>query len=91
MSTATQEPTPQLQPGEGIEKLAFTFCKCATVALICGRFALPIAATLSAILYLSAHQKGFRETRCILGPPVRVAAFWLLVVAGWVWWTYFKG
>ncbi len=90
MSTAPAEPVSQPQPGQELEKLAFTFCKCATVALICGRFALPIAATLSAALYIGAHFKGYRDTKCVIGPPWRVAMFWLIVVAAWVWWMYFR-
>lgn len=71
------------------EGVAFTFCKCATVALVCGRFALPVAATLSAVLYIVGYFKGERETRCILGPPLVVAAFWIVITAGWVVWNYF--
>ena len=72
-----------------LEPIAFTFCKCATVALVCGRFALPVAATLSAALYIAGYFKGERETRCFLGPPLAVAAFWVIVTAGWVVWSYF--
>ncbi len=71
------------------EPIAFTFCKCATVALVCGRFALPVAATLSAALYIAGYFKGEKETRCFLGPPLAVALFWLVVTAGWVVWNYY--
>lgn len=89
MNSSEQAQTP-ISPGDKAEKLAFTFCKCATVALFCGKFALPVAATLSAILYIVAHSKGTKETRCIIGPPIRVAAFWIVVVGIWVWWNYFR-
>lgn len=89
MDDSNPPPAPP-PPGNELEKLAFTFCKCATVALICGKFALPIAATASAALYIAAYAKGFRETRCILGPPLRVAAFWIVIVCAWIWWTYLR-
>lgn len=82
--------TSQSTGGRELEKVAFTFCKCATVALLCGRYALPVAAMLSAILYVAAYAKGARETRCVLGPPLAVAAFWIAVTGGWVWFTYFR-
>lgn len=88
MANAAQ--IPEKTPAQKLEGIAFTFCKCATVALICGRFALPIAATLCAVFYILAYFKGEKETRCILGPPLMVSCFWVLVTGGWVWWNYFS-
>lgn len=65
--------------GEKYESVAFTFCKVATVALIAERFTLPVAAGLSAILYVMAWFKGKRDTRCILQIPLLIAAFWSVV------------
>lgn len=70
---------PTKTEGQIYEGIAFTFCKCATVALLCGRFALPIAAFCSAVFYVLAYAKGEKGTRCVLGPPLIVAAFWILV------------
>jgi hypothetical protein len=72
-----QEPT----SGEKLEKIAFQFCKIATVALLCGRFTLPVAATLAAGLYLAAHFQGKHDTRCILRYPLLIAGFWIVVAA----------
>ena len=74
--------------GEAYEGIAFTFCKVATVALICGRFALPVAAVLCATFFLLAHVNRKTDTRCVLGPPLLVAAFWVLVAVGWWVWNY---
>jgi hypothetical protein len=62
--------------GEKFEKVAFQFCKIATVALICGRYTLPVAATLATALYITAFVQGKRDTRCILRYPLLIAAFW---------------
>ncbi len=61
------------------EGIAFTFCKCATVALICGRYTLLVAASAAMAFYLMAHFGGRRTTRCVLGPPIVVAFVWGLV------------
>lgn len=71
--------------GRTYEGIAFSFCKAATVALICGRYALPIAALFAAGFFVAAYAKGERETRCFLGPPLVVAGFWVAVVALWTW------
>jgi len=49
--------------GQVYEGIAFTFCKCATAALLCGRFVLPVAAFLSAGFFILAYIKGERGTR----------------------------
>ena len=71
--------------GERYEKVAFQFCKIATVALICGRFTLPVAATLTTALYITAFVQGKRDTLCILRYPLLIAAFWGFVpIVAWI-------
>lgn len=71
--------------GEKLEKIAFQFCKIATVAFLCGRFTLPVAATMASALYLAAHIQGKRDTRCILRYPLLIAGFWgVVAIATWV-------
>ena len=71
--------SPVRSPGQVYEGIAFTFCKCATVALVCGRFTLAVAALAAAVFYVLTYVKGERGTRCVLGPPLVVAAVWLVV------------
>jgi hypothetical protein len=73
---------------EVYEGIAFSLCKAATVALIFGRFALPVAAVSCAVFYVMAHVSGGKETRCVLGPPLWVASFWIVVAALWGVWTF---
>lgn len=65
--------------GERCEALAFTFCKCATLVLLTGVYALPIAAIGCSVFYVMAHFKGCKETRCVFRYPLLVAAFWAVV------------
>jgi hypothetical protein len=65
--------------GEVYEGIAFQFCKVATVALIAGRFALPVAAGLCAVFYVLAWRNGKRDTRCVMRHPPLIAAFWGVV------------
>lgn len=67
--------------GEIYEGIAFQFCKVATVTLIAGRFALPVAAGLCAVFYVLAWTKGKRDTRCVLKYPLLIAGLWTLVAA----------
>ena len=67
--------------GEAYERLAFNFCKVATLVLLTGRWALPIAAFGAGSFYLLAYFNGKRDTRCFLMKPLLIASFWL-VVAG---------
>lgn len=67
--------------GEVWEGVAFSWCKAATLvalitALQLGRFALPILAGGTALFYIVAHCAGQRSSRCILGKPLVIAAFW---------------
>jgi hypothetical protein len=72
----------ELQPqapsdtGAKYERLAFNFCKAATIILLTGRFALPVASGAATVFYLLAHHHGKRDTRCILKRPLIIAAFW---------------
>ncbi|MBN9503807.1 MAG: hypothetical protein BGO01_08220 [Armatimonadetes bacterium 55-13] len=77
--------SPTKTTGERLEGVAFQFCKIATVAFLAGRYTLPVASSLAAILYLAAHFKGKRDTRCILRYPVLISAFWGTVsVIAWI-------
>ena len=67
--------------GEIYEGIAFQFCKVATVALLAGRFVLPVASGLCAAFYVAAYVKGKRDTRCILKYPLWISAFWGVVCA----------
>ena len=71
--------------GEVVEGVAFQFCKVATVALILGRWTLPVAAALAAALYGWAYFSGKHNTRCILRYPLVIATFWGLVSAVCFW------
>ena len=62
--------------GEIYEGIAFQFCKVATVALLAGRFVLPVAAGLCAAFYAAAYAQGKRDTRCILRYPLLLTALW---------------
>ncbi|MCC7494172.1 MAG: hypothetical protein IT204_17565 [Fimbriimonadaceae bacterium] len=73
----------QTSRGRTYEGLAFTFCKAATVCLLCGRYALPVAAGAAAVLYVVAWRHGQRTTRCFARHPLAIAAFWLTVVLAW--------
>ena len=77
--------TVETTSGERFEKVAFQFCKIATVAVICGRFTLPIAATLAAFLYIAAFVKCKNDTRCILRYPLLIAAVWgSVAIVAWI-------
>ncbi len=69
--------------GQRYEKLAFTFCRAATICLLAGRYALPVAGGLAAAYYLAAYRHGVRESRCVLRYPILIAAFWIAVIAIW--------
>jgi hypothetical protein len=79
MMNTEATPEPKRSSGEKIEKIAFQFCKIATVALILGRFTLAVASTLAAVLFLSAWLKGKKDTRCWARYPLLLSAFWSIV------------
>jgi hypothetical protein len=62
--------------GELFEGIAFAFCRAATIILIAGKWALPVAAGATAIFYLLAIGHGQKETRCVLRAPLLIALFW---------------
>jgi len=81
-AVAGLEPTatkPDKTAGEKLEGVAFTFCKVATVALLAGRFVLPVAAGIAAVLYVAAYAKGKQDTRCVLQKPLLIAGFWSFI------------
>ena len=86
--TETESFKPPLSRGEAFEKLAFTLCKIATFALFTGRFALPVAALGAALFFGLAFWNDKRDTRCLFKHPLLIAAFWLVVAAGWLWLNY---
>ena len=65
--------------GEVYERLAFTFCKAATIILLTQRFALPVAAGAAAVFYILADRHGKKNTRCVLRVPLLIAAIWSAV------------
>ncbi|RYG65528.1 hypothetical protein EON80_17200 [bacterium] len=79
------------EKGEALERLAFTFCKIATLCLIAGRYALPVAASGAAFFFAAAYFKGKKDTRCIGKHPLLVSSFWMLVLIIWIWLNFFKG
>ena len=72
---------------EVFEKLAFSFCKVATVALLTGRWCLPVASGLCAAFFLAAHASGKRDTRCLLRSPLLAAVVYGVVCALSIWWN----
>ena len=72
-------------PAEKLERLAFAWCRIATAALILGPFTLPVAATLSAGLFIAAYAKGKNDTQCWFRHPLLAAGFWIFVLIVWVW------
>ncbi|CAN5641717.1 hypothetical protein BH11ARM2_BH11ARM2_25380 [soil metagenome] len=73
--------------GEVYEGIAFQFCKVATVALLCGRWTLPVASFLCAVFFTMAHFGGKRDTRCFLRFPLLAAGIFLVIGVGAVWWN----
>ena len=74
-----------LGPAENkLGRLAFAYCKIATFSLLAGRFALPLAALLSASFFIISYLKGKKETKCYLRYPLLAAGFWLLVLTAWI-------
>ncbi len=78
---------PEPTRGEIFEGIAFQFCKVATVALIAGRWALPVSAGLGSLFFLLAHFSGKRNTRCFLRYPVLAGLILLVICAVSVWWN----
>jgi hypothetical protein len=67
--------------GERSEALAFTFCKCATLVLLTGRYALLVASVGASLFYTVAYFKGKTDTKCVMKYPLLIAAFWGIIAA----------
>lgn len=63
-----------------VEGWAFTFCKAAFLALLCGKYAVLVLSVAAAALYIAAYAMGQREWRCWVKPPW-VVVFFLAVAA----------
>ena len=88
--TKSKENPPVKTTGEKWEGIAFTFCKAATIVLIVTllqgtRFMLPIIAGAACLLYLVTYFSGKKKTRCIIGHPLLVAAFWAIISVFSLW------
>lgn len=84
MHVSQTQLAPEKSPAEKLEGIAFQFCKIATVSLIAGRYTLPVAASLCAILYVVAYVKGKRDSRCVLRYPLLIAGVWGSVAVVWI-------
>ncbi len=85
--------TDSTKKGETYEGIAFQFCKIATVTLLAGRFALPLAAAACAVFYALALANGKRDTRCVLRYPWLLIILWstvAMVSATLIIWPMFK-
>lgn len=58
-----------------LEGWAFTFCKAAFLALLCGKYAVLVLSLAAVVLYSVAYFKGVREWRCWAKPPWVVIFF----------------
>ena len=79
------------QPDNRAGRLGFAYCKIATFSLLAGKFALPLAALLSATFFIAGYIQGKRDTRCYLRYPLLAAGFWILVFAFWTTMKIFPG
>lgn len=66
---------PRVERGKDVEGWAFTFCKAAFLALLCGRYAVLVLSVAAAVLYVWAYAMGVRQWRCWIKPPWVVAFF----------------
>jgi hypothetical protein len=71
--------------GEVFEGIAFQFCKIATVAIIAGRYVLPVAAGLCSVFYILTYVSGKKDTRCYLRMPLLIAGLYGLVAIASTW------
>ena len=76
------EETPPTESKLG--RLAFAYCKIATFSLLAGRFALPLAALLSASFFIISYVQGKKDTKCYLKYPLLAAGFWVIILVLWV-------
>ena len=74
--------------GREIEGYAFTFCKAAFLALLCGKYAVLVLSLAAVVLYLAAYAQGVREWRCWVKPPW-VVIFFAAVAAAQAYFLFF--
>ena len=65
----------KLERGKEVEGWAFTFCKAAFLALLCGKYAILVLSLAAVVLYSYAYWVGVREWRCWVKPPWVVIFF----------------
>lgn len=79
-----------LRRGEAFERIAFSLCKIAFFCLLCGRFALPLAALGASAFFALAVWNGKRDTKCWAKHSLLIALFWLGVALAWAWFYWRK-
>lgn len=67
--------------GKEVEGWAFTFCKAAFLALLCGRYAVLVLSLAAVVLYSASYVMGVREWRCWVKPPWVVIFFAVVAAA----------
>lgn len=67
--------------GKRVEGWAFTFCKAAFLALLCGKYAVLVLSLAAVVLYCASYVMGVREWRCWVKPPWVVIFFAAVAVA----------
>ncbi len=61
--------------GREVEGWAFTFCKAAFLAILCGKYAVLVLSVAAVVLYGAAYAMGVRQWRCWAKPPWTVIFF----------------
>ncbi len=74
--------------GTTFEGWAFTFCKAAFLALLCGKYAVLVLSLAAAALYIAAYAMGVRSWRCWVKPPW-VVIFFIAVIIAQVYFLFF--
>lgn len=69
-----------MQRSEQVEGWAFTFCKAAFLAVLCGKYAVLVLSLAAVVLYTASYVMGQREWRCWVKPPW-VVIFFAVVAA----------
>jgi hypothetical protein len=73
--------SPAIERGKDLEGYAFTFCKAAFLALLCGKYAVLVLSSAAVVLYIWAYAAGVREWRCWVKPPWVVIFFAAVAIA----------
>jgi len=81
--------SPHLERGKDVEGWAFTFCKAAFLALLCGKYAVLVLSVGAVVLYCVAYAMGVREWRCWVKMPW-VALFFAAVAALQIYFLFFN-